>query len=77
MLFTFNDGIFEGMYRGRTQVITLSLRKPTAQDAATTLLSFTEKVNSAPVPPHLCNPEKENQTAGSQRSAETGNDSIS
>jgi hypothetical protein len=37
MLFTFNDGLFERMYHGRAQVITLSLRKPTAQDAAATL----------------------------------------
>jgi hypothetical protein len=77
MLFTFNDGLFERMYHGRAQVITLSLRKPTAQEAAATLLSFIEKATSSPVPSHLCNPEKENQTAGSQRSAETGNDSIS
>ena len=58
--------MFERMYHGRAQVITLSVRKPAAQDAAGTLLSFTEKVNSAPLPSHLCNPEKENQTAGSQ-----------
>jgi len=77
MLFTFNDGLFERMYHGRTQVITLSIRKPKAQDAAATLSSFMEKVKTAPVPSHLCNPEKENQTVGSQRSAETGNDSIS
>jgi len=76
-MFTFNDGLFEKVYHGRTQVITLSLRKPTVQDAATTFYSFMEKLNSASVPSHLCHPEKENQTAGSQRSAETGNDSIS
>lgn len=37
MLFTFNDELFERMYQGRAQVITLSIRKPTGQDAAATL----------------------------------------